>query len=207
MRSTLSGIVLCCLASVLSSCSIHSTSAASVQPQMSMRDSENCLAAATKAIGADAEVLKCGHLTDPKALDVIAGVRLKRFKITKTGIPVSKLVILTKKSGDWEPELKVDKWITNAMGYIGLSFIDDSSQHVGYRVSFADKRSDDSSGFTVFFSFLGPEGDSETEDIQVSWNPQVQRFQEYSANDEPLGFRAEIKNPPHRNCADCKRKK
>ena len=33
--------------------------------------------------------------------------------------------------------------------------------------------------------------------IEIAWNSKVGRYQEYAANEDPVGFKPELKNPPH----------
>ncbi|HVZ59728.1 MAG TPA: hypothetical protein VG892_02980, partial [Terriglobales bacterium] len=72
-------------------------------------DSAQCLDAAKNALGSEAEVLKCGHLTAADALETIAVMRLKQLKETKEGIPVSRLVVLRRTKSQWITELAVDR--------------------------------------------------------------------------------------------------
>jgi hypothetical protein len=34
--------------------------------------------------------------------------------------------------------------------------------------------------------------------IEIGWNATVGRYQEFSVDQEPEGFKPELKNPPHR---------
>lgn len=160
---------------------------------------QSCLEAARHALGADAEVLKCGHFTGTDALETVAAVCLKRFKETKTGVPVSKLVVLRREQAQWVVELTADRnWIRNSAGYIGIDFIDDSANLVGYRFLSSDEGPHEAPGFRFFLSFLNPHGDDEGIPIEISWNPAVGRLQELDYGHEPQAFKPEIKNPPHK---------
>jgi hypothetical protein len=194
MRIGFSSLIL---AITLSGC-WNSTSAAGEQRKPSKQDSsmEKCFAEARKALGLDAEVLKCGRLTDGAHLETVAALRLRRFSANGE-IPVSKLVVLRQNAPEWQVELSVDKWITNEKGYLGIEFIDDSAEHAGYRVKLSDHRSDGTPGFTVQLRFLHGNGGSEWP-IEISWNPLVKRFEEY-ADEDPPRFKPEVKNPPHKN--------
>lgn len=161
--------------------------------------SAECLNAAKGALGPDAEVAKCGHLTGGTTLEVVAFLRLKQFKENKDGIPVSRLVILRRVGATWSLVLDVDKQIKNPSGYVGIDFIDDDQDYYfsGYR-ALLDVRSDDPSAFALGLSFIKHDGEvDEGLPIDVSWNSAVGRFQEFNINKEPSGFQSETKNPPH----------
>lgn len=165
-------------------------------------DIKSCLGAAKKALGPNAEVLKCGKLTGREGLEAVAALRIRKLRQTQEEVAVSRLVILRRSRSGWKRELNVRQEITNSAGYVGLDFIDDSSEYRGYYVSFSDHRSDDTPGFTIYLSDIVPNGDPEWP-VQIAWNPAVQRFQEYAGDRDPEGFRPEIKNPPHRNLKNC----
>lgn len=158
----------------------------------------NCRAAAKRALGSSAEVLKCGHLSGGSLLEVVAAIRLRNIKSGGNGIPVHRLAILRKGKSGWASELSVNSQITNSAGYIGIDFIDDSAKAPGYYVSFSQAKSDKTPAFSIFLSQIAPDGSPEWP-VQIAWNPAVQRFQQYARDEEPIGFRSEIKNPPHRN--------
>lgn len=190
--------VLLLLLLTVSACR-ETASASGGQQKPSTKDSniEKCLAEARDVLGPEAEVLKCGRLTDAAGLETVAAIRHQHFQ-SGEGIPVSKLVILRESALRWQVELNVDKWITNHSGYLGIEFIDDSAEHVGYRVNFSDHRSDDAPGFTVQLRYLHRNGASEWP-IEISWNPAVKRFQTYAYDEDPPRFESEVKNPPHKN--------
>jgi hypothetical protein len=129
-------------------------------------------------------------------------VRLRQFRETADGIPVSKFVVLRQvSSSGWSIVLTADKnWIRNDAGYVGFeagSSIDDSYRITGYRVSFFDHNSDGVPGFTISLYYLTPSGDNDGLPMEVGWNPSVGRFQWFAYEVEPHGFRPEVKNPPH----------
>ncbi len=141
----------------------------------------------------------CGHLTGTHALETVAVLGLPQFHENEDGIAVSKLIILRKRRSEWNIELTADRenWIRNGLGYIGVDFIDDSADFVGYRISFSGERSRRTPRFTVTFFYLSPKGHTEGVSLGVTWNPAVGRFQEYATNEDPTGFKPEVKNPPH----------
>jgi hypothetical protein len=79
------------------------------------------------------------------------------------------------------------------VGYIGLDFLDDSYIPLGYRLEIGDRRSDDAPGLALWLTDLNKDGQPEGIGVQVSWNPAVHRFQEFTTNEDPEGFRPEVK--------------
>jgi hypothetical protein len=159
--------------------------------------SGECLDAARKALGAEAQVAKCGNLLKRKSIEVVAYTKLRISNINSKAICVSRLVVLEKANSHWAVILDASKQIKNQAGYIGIEYIDDSQDYPGYLVSLFNKRSDGISGFSIQFYYLRPDGEVEGIPIEISWNPAVNRFQEYNINEAPEGFRSEIKNPLH----------
>ncbi len=133
------------------------------------------------------------------ALEAVAAIRLKQFRMTGVGIPVSKLVVLRRDKSEWAPALTADQEaIRNTMGYIGADFINDSDTCSRYRVSFYDEGSHKVPGFTIFVSYFRPDGQGDGgAPIEIAWNRSVGRFQEYNENQDPLGFQPEKKDLPH----------
>lgn len=153
-----------------------------------------CVDAARKALGHDAVVLKCGHLTDTKSLETVAAVRLRPSLDEGNWFAVSELVVLRQNGSEWTKEFSADrKWMRNPVGFIGIDFIDDSDPFIGYRASFSDR----AHGFCIAASYLAPDGESEGIATEICWNPAVGRFQEFSYNQDPEGFKPEVVNPPH----------
>lgn len=190
-KASVSWIVL---SSLLLALSAHAQTPARAQDS----PAQSCLEAAKKALGPDAEILKCGHLTGTDALEVVGAIRLTQFRATADGVPVSKLIVLQQQESRWVTELTADEnAIRNPAGYIGVDFIDDSDKFSRYRVSFYDKDSHQVPGFTLAVFYLSPDGHNEGIPVEISWNPSVERFQEYTENHAPPGFQPENKNPPH----------
>jgi hypothetical protein len=159
--------------------------------------SEDCFDAARKILGAGVQVAKYGNLLRKKSIEVVAYTKLSTSKTNSKGITASRLVVLQKTNTHWDIILDASKQIKNQAGYIGIDYIDDSQDYPGYLVSFYDKRSDGVSGFSIQFSYLRRDGEVEGIPIEISWNPAVDRFQEFVINEAPEGFRNEIKNPQH----------
>jgi hypothetical protein len=161
----------------------------------------SCLQAARKLLGSNAEVIKCGHLSDAAHLQAVVAIRVPSLKDDRNGIPISKLAILRQGNSGWDSEINVDKEITNAAGYVGFNFIDDSHPFPYYRVNFSDRGAKwgarDQSQFTLVLLPMTRDGKVDVGDvgIGIGWNPAVERFQEIEPNGEK--FAPEVKNPKH----------
>jgi hypothetical protein len=156
---------------------------------------QSCSEAAKKALGANAEVLKCGQLTGPNALQAVAIVRLKQYRSDADGIPVAKLVVLRKDGPEWRLEFAVDSQsMRNGAGYIeDLSSI--AGTFVGFRAALWKHGSGPiDTGFTITLYFLSVSGEDEGTSVEISWNRSVGRFQEFSYDEDPSEFKPEIKN-------------
>ncbi len=94
--------------------------------------------------------------------------------------------------------LRFEDNIRNPQGFIGIDFID-SDYRFGFALKFADERSDGTSGFTMYLTYLNQKRRPEGLPVEVSWNRKVSRFQEYAPNElDPPDFKAEIAHPPVR---------
>jgi hypothetical protein len=161
---------------------------------------QRCSVAAKKALGSDAEVLKCGQLTGMDALETVAAVRLKKYRANADGIPVSTLLILREASPEWRTELAITKQsMRNDAGLIEdcSSF---AETFVGYRVSLddADPADTETPGFSVGLYFLDASGQNEGISTEIIWNPSVSRFQKFDYDDlnDPHQFLPEIHPKP-----------
>jgi len=164
----------------------------SLQTNNDSKQQEECNKAANKIIGKGAQVLACGQLTHSKGLEAFAVIRLKGFKENKSGIPVSKFVILRRDKADWIIELIADKKpLRNKVGYVGVYNIDPSEKD-RYRISFSGGGPKSKDDFSLDVYYIDPDGQTEGWPLEIEWNPKVKRFQEYIPNE---GFKPEIKNP------------
>jgi hypothetical protein len=139
-------------------------------------------------------------------LETVAVIRLKQFPGTAdSGIAISKLVVLQEGKKQWHAELTVTKRaVRNPAGYVGMDFIDDLPQSTrdlaGFYVWYWDYVDTEGKkpGFALTFQALRWDMDEEQEgpSWEIAWNPTVGRFQEYTENEDPPGFRPEKKNLP-----------
>lgn len=169
-----------------------------------------CLQAARRRLGASAEVVKCGHLTGPGSMEVVAIRPLSGHKKYPNLYYASKFVILRRTGPDtWTEELRADHLPPrSSSGYIGIDFLSNCPSY-GYGLSFYPTVSaNDPSNvfnkrpyFTVSLTYLNPEGQLEGSDVEISWNPEVRRFQEF--NYQVGMFMPEKRDPPYRKlCGD-----
>lgn len=154
-----------------------------------------CLQAARRWLGASSEVVKCGHLTGPGAIEVLAILPLSGHKKYPGLYYASEFIILRRTGPDkWAIELRAGQLPPrNSRGYIGggcsmISAKDlDKWVSYGYALEFSDHIvANDPSNvfnnrpyFTVSVTYLNPKGHMEGSETEFSWNPKVRRFQEF----------------------------
>lgn len=212
------GLLVVVLSIVSAGCSHQMPSKGAATKIATEVSSAACLDEARKVVGPDAEVVKCGRLTGDSSLVAVAVAKLGPVKGKETaknkkdvdgGVNVSRLVILRELGAEWRAELDVSSQIRNPSGYVATEYINDSEVSYGYRAFIRDQRPDQPLGLTIEVISLDRNGQWEGSPVEIRWNPAVGRFQEFAANEEPEGFRSEIKNPPHRKSpctqatADC----
>jgi hypothetical protein len=150
-------------------------------------------------LGSTSEVARCGHLLGQSSLEAVGLLPLRQFKPTVGGVAVARLVIIRRFRGPWTVELDAARQIRNPAGYIGVDFIDDSSESPGFFVQFLDERDDGTAGFVLALTYLSPSGETEGAPTQIAWNASVARFQEFDLTRQPFGFKTEMPAPPHRS--------
>lgn len=164
----------------------------------SERQMLDCLKAGKDALGDHSDVLKCGEFNSPGVLEVVAALRKHVHGNDSGDIFVSRLVILRREGPIWKTALDSARQIRNSHGYVGIDFIDDVSPFWGYAVQFHDHRADGEKSFVISLAYMATEKDKDELPVDISWDQTVGRYREFSANSEPVGFKAEIGNPPHR---------
>jgi len=156
----------------------------------------DCLAAARKALGIRAQVVRCGELNTPGIQEVVAVLPAKYPGYP--GMAIWKMVILRQEPSGWHIALTAARDIQNEAGYVGLDYIDDDSKFMGYQLDFSDKQLDKQKGLDFFLTYIErADGGSEQSGIEIAWNPASGRYQEWAYGQDPEGFKPEIKNPPH----------
>jgi hypothetical protein len=157
----------------------------------------DCVEVVRQILGPQAEIVKYGNLDNPSVPEAVAVIRLRRTLDGAAETPISQAVILRRSTAAWKPALRIGKQITNEAGYIGIDYVDDSYDFHGYRFVLHDRRPDGGRGLTVELSYLNSGGEIDGIPIVISWNEKVGRYQEYTSNQDPPGFRSELKSPPH----------
>lgn len=158
---------------------------------------EGCTSAAKATLGQDAEVIKCGDLTHSGRLEALVVNRLVHERKLDDEMYVRHLAIIRKQGEKWVTALEANKEIKNPAGYIGIDFIDDSYVSSGYRLRLYDRRTDGVPALVLMLTILDNMGAPEGTPVQICWNPSINRFQEFTSNEDPEGFRTEVKNPRH----------
>ncbi|HEY2858969.1 MAG TPA: hypothetical protein VGJ21_11175 [Terracidiphilus sp.] len=165
---------------------------------MSPEIQAGCVQAARRALGPHAVVVKCGDLNTPGVLEVV-GVIPAKFPASHSGIAIRGMAILRREPSGWRTELTAVREIKNEAGYIGIDYIDDSSPFFGYWLVLSDTRSDGKKSCDLdLLDIEERDGSSEAASTEIAWNPAAFRYQEFTTNRDPEGFRAEIKSPAHR---------
>jgi len=155
---------------------------------------KGCLATAGSIAGGAVELLKFGRFVPNGPLDcVVAGV-LEDVDIPADGVPASRLLVLRHQGESWRISLDAAKWATNPDGFVGIDTIDDSYDFKGLRVVTDDKSPTGQPGITIWISYLDEDGEDDGAAKAFSLNPATGRYQEF---DEKLGFKPEVRDPPH----------
>lgn len=159
---------------------------------------KECVEAARGVLGECIEVLRCGNLNNTTVLETVAAIRKGPSHNGTNGVFVSQLVILRQEPSGWEKALTASRQISNSEGYIGIDYIDDSTSYWGYSVQFHDHRADGKAAFVLSLRYMSSERDTDEFPVDITWNEHAGRYQEFSMNYDPLGFKPELKNPSHR---------
>lgn len=143
-------------------------------------------------------MLRCGALNSPETQEAIAVLPGKYPPAKDGGLAILRMVILRRMPSGWQTALTVSKDIQNDAGYIGIDYIDDYSPFYGYWLVLSDKDSYGKTALDVYLTYIdAADGTTESIGTDIAWNPVVGRYQEFVMNQDPEGFRPEIKNPPH----------
>lgn len=163
-----------------------------------------CLQAARRWLGASAEVVKCGHVTEPGSTEVMVIVPLSGHKKYPGRYYVSSFIILRRTGPDtWTVELRAGQSPPrNNAGYIGVAYLDNCPSY-GYALDPSNHiTTDDPTNifnnrpdFTLWLFYLNSDEEVEGASTEISWNPKVRRFQEFDY--ESGMFWPERRNPPY----------
>jgi hypothetical protein len=165
--------------------------------------SAQCRAVIQKA-GSNLKIVRSGDLIGDGAREYVA-VRLLPQQ-PKKGMYVSRLLIARAQRGRCSIVLDAGKnGPKNPVGYIGIEFIDDGGDFVGYAVEFSSDPSDPKHKVDLDLTWLHPGYELEGWGIEIGWNEKVGRYQEYrlEGDSSPEMFKPELRNPPHINSKLC----
>ncbi|MEW5980348.1 MAG: hypothetical protein AB1898_31560 [Acidobacteriota bacterium] len=151
--------------------------------------------AARRLLGPKAEILRYGDISKNGKIEALAIAKLTADPGSGKDILISRAIILRREGSEWNVVLDAAEQIKNKEGYIGLDYIDESSGFYGYRLTLNDRRGDEQPAFTIYLTDLGPDGEPQGTAIEINWNPDVGRYQEFSYGDYPAVFKPELKNP------------
>lgn len=130
--------------------------------------------AADGLLGHETTVLVFGDLAKTgKQQFLAANVVPKTPKTSLPGTIITRAVMAEKDNGKWMEILRVDQYLKNAKGYMGLTPL---APVPGWRL---DYEQDPEKGMTLYFTPLKSTGalDAHTVPIGVRWNPAVKRYQ------------------------------
>jgi hypothetical protein len=155
---------------------------------------KGCLITAGGIVGGEVQLLRFGHFGLKAPLDcVVAGI-LPDVENQGDDILASRLLVLRYQRESWRVALDAAKWATNPEGYVGVNSIDDAYDFKGLRVMVDDKTPARQPGITLWISYIDEDGNDEGDAKPFSLNPATGRYQEF---DDKLGFKPEVKDPPH----------
>jgi hypothetical protein len=153
-----------------------------------------CLITAGGIAGGEVELLRFGHFAPNGPLDCVVAAALPDVESQGDGVVPSRLLVLRHQGQSWRVAFDAAKWATNPEGYIGVDSLDDAYDFKGLRVLVDDKTPAHQPGITLWISYLDENGEDDGEAKPFSLNPATGRYQEF---DEKLGFKPEIRDPPH----------
>jgi hypothetical protein len=155
---------------------------------------KSCLITAAGIAGGEVQLLRFGHFGTKAPLDcVVAGI-LPDVENPRDEVLASRLLVLRYQGQNWRVALDAAKWATNPAGYVGVDSIDDGYDFKGLHVAVDDKTPSHQPGITLWISYIDEDGGDEGDAKAFSLNGATGRYQEF---DDKLGFKSEIKNPPH----------
>jgi hypothetical protein len=157
-----------------------------------------CQAAAKKALGTEAVVLRCGDLNGTGALEVIAALEHPERGDTKeNSFRVRRVKILRFRKSGWETALDMSNTITNPKGYVLIRSIDDTQTFVGLYMRLTEESMGGRRGLTLEFTGLLPNGEQDLDACpsEIAWNPDLGRYQELEKDN---AFRPERQRIPRR---------
>jgi hypothetical protein len=174
----------CCHVAAAQSSLTSSRTAAEVDPPPGIRT------LVTRALGAAAEVIRFGHLSDPDSLEVIGAVPAPGVNQSQEAMVVSRLAVFRENGSQWMIGLRADKAIRNDWGLVANPFGNLPASPL-YRVSFFQRRFDDGhERFVIQLTPINSAGENIGKPVHVSWNTSIGRYQQISL--QGYGFQPEL---------------
>ena len=129
--------------------------------------------AAHALLGSDAQVLLFGELAqNGKQQFVAANVVPNTPKSKVAGTVVTRAVIAENDDGKWVEILRVDEYLKNPKGFLGLTPL---QAVTGWK--FQHEQSEVKKELTLYFTPIKADTNERTLPIAVKWNPKVNRYQ------------------------------
>lgn len=133
---------------------------------------EEMLDAAHTLLGSDSQVLLFGELAkNGKQEFLAANVVPNTPKSKVAGTVVTRAVIAENEDGKWTEVLRVDEYLKNPKGFLGLTPLQAVTGWKLQTEQNADK------GLTMYFTPIKSDTNERTLPIAVEWNPKVKRYQ------------------------------
>jgi hypothetical protein len=130
------------------------------------------LDAAHTLLGSDSQVLLFGELAkNGKQQFLAANVVPNTPKSKVAGTVVTRAVIAENEDGKWIEVLRVDEYLKNPKGFLGLTPLQAVTGWKLQTEQNADK------GLTMYFTPIKSDSNERTLPIAVEWNPKVKRYQ------------------------------
>lgn len=128
--------------------------------------------AARALLGSDAQVLLFGDLAKTGTKQVlVANVLPNTPKSTVAGTVVTRAVVAENEDGKWKELLRVDEYLKNSSGYLGLTPLQPMT---GWKLQYENGPE---KGMFLYFTPLRPGDTEKTLPIAVRWNPAKKRYQ------------------------------
>jgi hypothetical protein len=128
--------------------------------------------AAHALLGSDAQVLQFGKLANTdKDQFLAANVVPNTPKSKVAGTVVTRAVVAENDDGKWTEVLRVDEYLKNPKGFLGLTPLQAVTGWKLQTEQTAEK------GLTLYFTPIKTDTNARTLPIAVEWNPKVKRYQ------------------------------
>jgi hypothetical protein len=133
---------------------------------------EEMVEAAHTLLGSDSQVLLFGDLAKTGKLQFLAANVVPNTPKSKVaGTVVTRAVVSENDDGKWTEVMRVDEYLKNPKGYLGLTPL---QAVTGWKLQYEQNAE---KGLTMYFTPIKGDTNEKTLPIAVQWNPKVQRYQ------------------------------